>query len=140
MQAQPPGPGLPMQAPSVMSLTFFNSRSSGDGVEFSVEKSIYLIQDLSSLGGLVDLHPELRAVAHAVCEIGGELLHFADGIGLVTIAEHGVVSPHDFVALPLGRMVVGTGFEILLDLPEDPRVRRSRAADHDGIASGCFHH
>src|ERR1700739_4183409 len=117
MQAQPPGPGLPIHEPSVMSWTFlssaFNGRSGGDFVEFPLEKSIYLIQDLGGLCGLVNFDAQLRSVADAVREISGELFHFADDVGSGAIAQHGIVGPHDVVALGLGGMIVRSSLEIL---------------------------
>ena len=73
-------------------------------------------------------------MAHAVREVGGELLHLADGVPLVVLHQHGVILAHHLVAVLLGRLVVRAGGQILLDLPEDPRIRAGRAADHDGVA------
>src|SRR5271169_2933145 len=117
MHAQPPGPGLPMQAPSVMSLTFFIQCSSGNACEFSLEESVYLIQNLRCLGSLINFRPKFRAVSNAVREVGGELFHLSDRVRHRALAQHAVVSAHDVVALAFRRMFVGAGLEVLLDLP-----------------------
>src|SRR5450759_1472890 len=140
MHAQPPGPGLPIHDPSVMSWTFFMSRSDGSCLELSLEKSIDLVHNLSGLSGLVDFHPEFGSVADAVGEVSGELFHLAHHVGHGTIAEHSVVSAHNLITLVFGGMFIGAGLEILLNLAEDPRIGRSGAADHDGVAAGFGGH
>src|SRR5579864_1398463 len=140
MQAQPPGPGLPIHEPSVMSWTFFMGRSGGDCLELPVEKSIYLIQNLRGLGGLVYFDTQLRSVADAMREVGGKLLHLADGVGRGAFAQHRIIGPHDFVALRLAWMMVRSRVEKLPDLPEDPGIRGGRAADHHGVAPGEVDH
>src|SRR5216684_352531 len=140
MQAQPPGPGLPIHDPSVISWTFFMGRSDGGGFKFPLEKSIDLIQDLFRVRGPIDFHPQLGPVSNAVREVSGELFHFSNHVRSAPVAEHTVVSPHDVVALAFRRMFVGSGGEVLLDLTEDPWIRRSRASYHYGVAAGFRDH
>ena len=73
-------------------------------------------------------------------KVSGELLHLADCIALIALAQHSVVSAHDVVALPLGRVLIASRGKILLDLAEDPWIRRSGAADHHCIAARFTHH
>src|SRR5260370_42441234 len=136
MQAQPPGPGLPIHDPSVISWTFFIGRSDGGGFKFPLEKSINLFQDLFGVRGPIDFHSQLGTVSNAVREVGGELFHFSNYVRSVAVAEHTVVRPHDVIALAFRRMFVASGGEVLLDLMEDPRIRGSRPSNHDRVAAG----
>src|SRR5260370_35046901 len=99
MPAQPPRPGFPLQAPSVMRVTFFKRSSRGSCGEFSLEKSFDCIENLRRLRRPVDFDAQLGAVAHAVGEICRELLHLADRVGRGLIAQHRVIRLLDFVAL-----------------------------------------
>src|SRR5580693_424591 len=140
MQAQPPGPGLPKQDPSVMTWTFFMSRSGGNCLELSLEKSIHPIQNVSGLGGPINFHPQLRSVAHAVREVRRELLHLTHHVGHGAIAQHAVVSTHDLIALVFGRMIVRSSFHVLPDLAENPGIRRSGPANHYSVATSFINH
>src|SRR5258708_10183881 len=108
MHAQPPGPGLPRQAPSVMSWTFFiafgAARSGVRQFELTREECIHQMKDPRSLRSVVDFGAQLRAVANPVREVSCELLHLADGIRLVALPQHGVIRPQDLVPAALGRM------------------------------------
>src|SRR5215471_18286204 len=107
MAAQPPGPGLPIQAPSVMSRTFFKGMWSlwdgyGDdarknnrtGMTFmtsaqswglGAKERIHAVEDFPGFAGMVDLRPQPGAIADAVREISGELLHLANSIALFAL-------------------------------------------------------
>src|SRR5947209_5565759 len=104
MAAHPPGPGLPWHAPS------------GDELG-------------RRLARLVNRRAELRPVPHAVCEVRGELLHLSDRVLLLPFDQHRVVTPHHLVTVLLRGRVISAGFEILLDLAEDPRIRAGGAPD-----------
>src|SRR5260221_10239786 len=140
MQAQPPGPGLPIHDPSVISCTSFMGRSDGGGFKFPLEKSINLFQDLFSVRGPIDFHPQLGTVSNAVREVSGELFHFSDYVRSAAVAEHAVVRPHDVVALAFGGMFVASSGEVLLDLTEDPGIRRSCSSNHHRVAAGLRDH
>src|SRR5258708_31458693 len=140
MQAQPPGPGLPIHDPSVISCTFFMGRSDGGGFKFPLEKSINLFQDLFGVRGPVDFHPQLRTVSNAVCEVSGELFHFSNHVRSAAVAEHTVVCSHDVVALAFRGMFVASGGEGLLDLTEDPRIRRSDPSTPQHAATSLAYH
>src|ERR1035441_4083021 len=73
-------------------------------------------------------------------EVSGELLHLAYSIRLAALDQHGVVSAHQLVAIPMAGLVVSASLEILRYLAEDPRIGRCRAADHDRIAIRLGHH
>src|ERR1700691_3425652 len=135
MHAQPPGPGLPIHDPSVMSWTFFISPSGGDCLELSLEKSVDMFQNLSSFGVAIDFRSQPRSIADAVCKICRELFHLAHCVRHGAIAKHAVIGANDVIALVLGRMVVGSGLDILLNLAEDPWIRRSGPADHNAVAT-----
>jgi len=83
---------------------------------------------------------EISAIAHAMREVGGELLHLAHGVRLRTLLQHLVVCAHDLVALRFRRVIVRTRFHVLLDLPEDPRIRRRCPPDHHRIAASLSNH
>jgi len=52
--------------------------SSGRGSgQLTLEECIHHPQDLGGIVGVVDAGAKLRAIAHAVREVGGELLHLA---------------------------------------------------------------
>src|SRR6266436_9466460 len=85
IHAHPPGPGLPRHAPSVISLTFFSGPSGRDGLEFPIEKSIDLVQNLSGFGRLVNFDAQFRPVAYPVREVGRKLLHFSDRVRLLAL-------------------------------------------------------
>src|SRR6266478_3546456 len=116
MQAQPPGPGLPIHDPSVISWTFFMGRSDGGGFKFPLEKSIDLFQDLFRVRSPIDFHPQLGTVSNAVREVGGELFHFSNHVRSAAVAEHTVVRPHDVIALVFRWMLVASRGEVLLHL------------------------
>src|SRR5260370_1768680 len=137
MHAQPPGPGFPIHDPSVISCTFFIWRSGGNCFELVLEKSIYAIQNLGGFGGLVDFYAQFRSVADPMGEIGGELLHLTYGVRRVALAEHLIVRAHNLVALLFGGMLIAPRLQILPNLPENPRIRRGRTADHHRVAA-CF--
>src|SRR5258708_5305490 len=140
MQAQPPGPGLPIHDPSVISWTFFMGRSDGGGFKFPLEKSIDLIQDLFGVRGPIDFHPQLGTVSNAVREVSGELFHFSDYVRSAPVAEHAIVRPHDVIALAFRWMLVASSGEVLPDLTEDPRIRGSRPSNHHRVAAGFGDH
>ena len=73
-------------------------------------------------------------------KVSGELLHLAHSIRRSAIAQHAVVSAHQIVALALGGLLVTSRREILLNLPEDPRIGGCRAADHHRVAARLPHH
>src|SRR5690242_16853619 len=76
--AQPPGPGLPEQAPSVISCTFFIGSLRGRARQFLPEKLVHQDYDLPRLLRVEDLRPQARAVPDAVGEMARELLHPSD--------------------------------------------------------------
>src|SRR5580658_7211500 len=73
-------------------------------------------------------------------KVSGELLHFADGIGQVAMAQHSVVSAHQIVALALSGLLIASRREKLLNLPEDPWIGGCRAPNHDRVAARLPHH
>src|SRR5579863_5269585 len=139
MAAHPPGPGLPRQAPSVMSWTFFTGASSGRH-RLGLEELIHQVEDGGSLLRPVDGCAQLCAVPHAVSKVSGELFHLADRVPLALLDQHAVVLAHHAVAVLLRGLIVGAGFQVLADLAEDPRVRTGGASDHHGIAPGLVNH
>src|ERR1017187_9298762 len=88
----------------------------------------------------VDGSAELRAVAHAVREVSGELFHFTYGIVVRAPDEHVVIVAHHAVAVLVGGLVVGAGGQVLLNLAEDPGIGTGAAADHDGVPIGFADH
>src|SRR5436853_151529 len=104
MAAQPPGPGFPTQAPSVMIWIFFTLefvferpsvilRDSGGfrfvggcrlGLESTIgaEKRVYKIQNLTGFPRMVDIRAQPRALPDAVREVSGKLFHLAGRIPL----------------------------------------------------------
>src|SRR5579885_3326325 len=82
----------------------------------------------------------MRAIADAMREVRRKLLHLADDIPLAALDQHGIILTHHLVTVMLSRLAVGAGSEILLNLAENPWIRRCGAADHHGIASGFAHH
>src|SRR5450432_854120 len=140
MHAHPPGPGFPIHDPSVITCTFFIRPSGGNCLELSLEKSVDMVQNIRGLSGSIDFHPELGSVADSVSEVSSELFHLAHYVRHGAIAKHPVVSAHNLVALVFGGMLIGAGLDVLLDLTEDPRIRRSGAADHNGVAAGLSRH
>ncbi len=105
-----------------------------------MEERVDQFEDGGGLVGLIDGGAELRAVAHAMSEVCGELFHFSDGIVLRAGDQHVVVSAHHLVAVVVGRLVVAAGGEVLLNLAEDPGIGTGAAADHDGVAVGFADH
>src|SRR5258708_16420892 len=99
--AQPPRPGFPLQAPSVMRVTFFKRSSRGSCGEFSLEKSFDCIENLRRLRRPVDFDAQLGAVAHAVGEICRELLHLADRVGGRLVAPQRVIRLNILIAVML---------------------------------------
>src|SRR5690349_3703211 len=79
-------------------------------------------------------------MAHAVGEVSGELLHFAHGVFLAMLDQHGVIFTHHLIAVLLRGLSVRAGFEVLPDLAEDPRIRTGGAADHDSVATRLADH
>src|SRR5882724_554271 len=73
-------------------------------------------------------------------EVGGELFHLSDHVRSASVAQHAVVSAHDVVALAFRRMLVASGGEVLVDLAEDPRIRRRGSPNHYGVATGLCNH
>ena len=82
----------------------------------------------------------MRAVAHAVSEVSGELFHFSDGIVVRAPDQHVVIAAHHLVAILVGGLIVGAGGQVLLNLAEDPGIGTGAAADHDGVAIGFADH
>src|ERR1035438_3327600 len=105
-----------------------------------MEEAVHQIEDGSRFALVIYGGAKLRPAPHAVREIGGKLLHFSDGVPLVARDEHIVIPPHHNISVVLRRFIIGAGFEILRNLPEDPRIVRRGAADHDGVALGFAHH
>ena len=54
--------------------------------------------------------------------------------------QHRVILAHQFIARVFRRRFIAAGGEIILNLAENPRIRRRRAADHHRIASGFADH
>src|SRR5208283_633971 len=134
MQAQPPAPVFPRQEPSVMICTFFTG--SGRHRRLGLEELVHQIENRLWLLRVVDRRAKLRAVAHAVCEVSGELFHLADRVPLAALHEHRIIAPHDLVTVVLARLIVSAGCQVLLDLAEDPRIGTGRAAHHHCVAAG----
>src|SRR5579884_2335642 len=120
MHAHPPGPGLPLHAPSVMSKTFFKRSSGGSCGEFSFEKNVDCIEYLLGGSSPVNFDSQLRAVAHTMRKVRRELLHLSDRVRRRLVVQHRVVSLHNVVAAALLWMLVRSRLDILLDLVEDP--------------------
>ena len=74
-------------------------------------------------------------MANAMSEIRGELFHFADGVALAAVEEHGVVLAHHAVSVVVTSLGIGAGGQVFLDLAEDPGVGAGGTADHDGVAA-----
>src|SRR3984957_7191604 len=143
MHAQPPGPGLPMHAPSVINWTFFRERlrfSGGCSGQLAFEEGIYVIEYLRRVRCFIDLHAKFRSIPNAVGEVSGELFHLAHGIALIPLAQHAVIRAHQIVALALTGIFVAPRCKILLYLPEDPGIGRSSAPDHPRVAARLLHH
>src|ERR1039458_10059647 len=138
MHAQPPAPGLPRQEPSVMICTFFTG--SGSHRRCGLEEFVHQIENRLRLLRLVDGCAKLRAVAHAVGEVSGELLHLADRVLLAALHQHRIIAAHHLITIMLARLIVEAGGHVLLDLAEDPRIGACRAAHHHGVAAGFSHH
>jgi len=83
---------------------------------------------------------EFGAIANAMSEEAGELLHLADGVGHFGCDQAAEISGKQVVAVKFGGLVIALRRGVLRDLAEDPRVRRRGAADHDGVASGFSDH
>ena len=66
---------------------------------------------------------ELGAVANAVGEEAGELLHFADGVGHFGCDQAAKISRQQIVAVEFGGLVIALRRDVLRDLAEDPRIR-----------------
>src|ERR1700736_3497295 len=66
IHAQPPGPGLPIQAPSVMSRMVFIRAISGNQRWFyiAIEERIHAIENFAGFMGVVDLGAQLGSVAN----------------------------------------------------------------------------
>src|SRR5579864_5127671 len=68
-------------------------------------------------------------------EPAGELLHLARRARQFLFDEHLEVGADHLVAVFGRGLVVAAALRVLLDLPEDPRIRRRCAPDHHRIAS-----
>ena len=65
---------------------------------------------------------EFGAVANAMSEEAGELLHFADGVGHFGCDEAAEISGKQVVAVEFGGLIVALCRNVLRNLAEDPRV------------------
>src|SRR5918999_3006610 len=98
MHAQPPGPGLPRQAPSVMAWTFFKGPPGGRGTpsgsschKLTLEEGVHFVQNLAGSLGVIDLDTKPGAAANSVREIGGELFHLPGHVILAVLDQHRVI-------------------------------------------------
>ena len=99
-----------------------------------------MVEYLGGVGGLINLNAQLRPISNAMRKVSGKLLHFADSIGQVAMAQHSIVSAHQIVALALSGLLVTSRREKLLNLPEDPWIGGCRASDHYCVAARLPHH
>src|SRR5438876_3554477 len=83
------------------------------GLESAIgaEKGVYQIQNFTCFPCMVDIRAQPRALPDAVREVSCKLFHLADRIPLRARDQHGVVSPHHLVPVPLRRLVVTSGGE-----------------------------
>ena len=75
-----------------------------------------------------------------MCEPRGELLHLACRSGHLFFNQHLEIGADHFVPIGIGGFAIAATLRILRDLAEDPRIRRSGAADHHSITVGLCHH
>src|SRR5713101_8262611 len=77
------------------------------------------------------VHPaaQLSSIADSVREPAGKLLHLAQGIGKLGSDQVAEIAGKQLVARVLGRLVVSTGRNILLDLTKDPGIFRRRSEE-----------
>src|SRR5437867_13339399 len=76
-------------------------------------------------------------------EVAGELLHLPGHLRVVpvfVVDQHAVIRADYLVPVAFGGLRIAPGREILLDLTEDPGIRRGRAPYHDGVAARLGHH
>lgn len=70
----------------------------------------------------MDRMAEFRAVANAMSEEAGELLHFAYGIGHFGCDQATEISREKMVAVEFGGLVIALGRNVLRNLAEDPWI------------------
>src|ERR1700736_1381097 len=65
----------------------------------------------------------------------GKLLHLANCVWQLLLDEHLEVGANHLIAIGLGWFLITTVCGVLLDLAEDPGIRRRRSSDHYRIAA-----
>src|SRR5882757_2217952 len=117
-----------------------NNRSRGTATEKVFKETLHAVQNRWPGLGVIDGPAQRSAVRHTVREPGNELLHLAGRAVHFFFHQHPEIRADHLVAISFGRLVVTAGIGMLSDLAENPRIRRRRAPDHYGIASGLPYH
>src|SRR5947209_11525130 len=109
-------------------------------VEALFEESFHAGQNVRTFLGLIHGLAQGAAVGHTVSEPGDELLHLAGRAVAVFCDQHAEIGTDHLEAVGFRRIIVTSGIAVLANLAEDPRIRRSSTADHDGVAPGLLHY